>query len=188
MDTPPAPQRRIVRIATPVLESSADRERLRRQFRPPQVRLLFIGESAPASGRFFYSRDSGLYRAIRDAFRGIDPSIDDRNFLTAFQASGCYLIDLCQEPVDRLDPQSRGAARAAGEHSLSVEIARTRPGAIAPLLRSIAANVSRAVSHSNWQGELIPLPYPGRWHRHRTAFIAALSPALHKLLLRRSTA
>ena len=55
----------------------ASRERLRRQYRPEHIRLLFIGESPPASGRFFYRRDSGLYRAIRDTFRMIDPSITD---------------------------------------------------------------------------------------------------------------
>jgi hypothetical protein len=61
-------------------------ERLRRRYRPARVRLLFIGESPPASGRFFYRQDSGLYGAIRDAFRGIDPSITDETFLGIFSA------------------------------------------------------------------------------------------------------
>ncbi len=77
--------------------------------------MLFIGESPPASGRFFYHRDSGLYRATCDAFQIIDPAINDENFLAAFQAMGCYLIDLCPDPVDRLDPPSRRAACRAGE-------------------------------------------------------------------------
>src|SRR4029079_4292792 len=66
-------------------------EHLRRRYLPTDIRLLFIGESPPASGRFFYCRDSGLYRAIRDAFRILDPSITDDGFLGIFQAAGCYL-------------------------------------------------------------------------------------------------
>jgi hypothetical protein len=52
--------------------AEVERERLRLRYRPVLIRLLFIGESPPASGRFFYRQDSGLYRAIRDAFRRQD--------------------------------------------------------------------------------------------------------------------
>ena len=86
------------------------RNRLRFRYRPERLRLLFIGEAPPASGRFFYRGDSGLYRAIRDAFRVVDPSFTDEAFLPVFQSSGCYLIDLCPDPVDRLDRQSRREA------------------------------------------------------------------------------
>jgi hypothetical protein len=115
------------------------RERLRRRYRPPFIRILFIGESPPASGRFFYQQDSGLYRAMRDAFRVIDPSIPDEGFLTVFQSTGCYLIDTCTEPVDHLDAQSRRAARFASEPSLSRRIGRLQPASIVTLLRSSGA-------------------------------------------------
>ena len=87
------------------------RESLRRAFRPAQIQLLFAGEAPPASGRFFYRGDSGLYRAMRDAFAAIDPSIAGTDFLSRFREAGCYLVDLCPEPVDRLtageDPGQR---------------------------------------------------------------------------------
>ena len=86
------------------------RERLRRRDRPVLVRVLFIGEAPPASGRFFYQCDSGLYRAMLDAFRAIDESIDAAEFLTKFQSAGCYLVDACPYPVDQLDPLSRRKA------------------------------------------------------------------------------
>jgi hypothetical protein len=158
------------------------RERLRRRYRPPMVRLLFIGESPPASARFFYQRDSGLYRAIRDAFRGIDPSIADEGFLTDFQNRGCYLIDTCTDPVDRLDPKSRRAACVAGEHSLSRSISRLQPSSIVTLLRSIQNNVRRAVALAGWSGPILEVPYPGRWARHREVFVRALVPHLRDLL------
>ncbi len=158
------------------------RESLRRRFRPAPLRVLFVGESPPASGRFFYRGDSGLYRAMRDAFRTIDPSIEDANFLSVFRACGCYLIDLCPEPVDRLDPRSRRAACRAGEVSLSRSIARLRPPVIATVLRSIECNVTRAASRADWQGPLIHLPYPGRWSRYREEFVRTLAPTISALL------
>ena len=75
-----------------------EQERLRRSFLPTELRLLLIGESAPASGRFFYQRDSGLYRAVRDAFRIVETGITDESFLEAFQAFAQSLAQLWQPP------------------------------------------------------------------------------------------
>jgi hypothetical protein len=141
-----------------------------------------VGEAPPASGRFFYSRNSGLYRAMRDAFRSVDPAIDDENFLTVFKASGCYLTDLCPEPVDHLDSKLREAARQAGEKLLTRNIAQLQPVTIAPVLHSIARHVVRSATQAGWQGPIIHLPYPGRWNRHRNAFIETLAPALRQLI------
>jgi hypothetical protein len=160
------------------VSSPESAERLRRAYRPARVRLLFIGESPPASGRFFYRGDSGLYRAMRDAFRTVDPSIPEEDFLRAFQAWGCYLVDLCREPVDRLDVQSRRAACKAGEASLVRAMVRLRPDGIATLVRSIEGNVARAALRAHWQGPVLHLPYPGRWYRNRDVFIKMVCPAL----------
>ena len=163
-------------------EAMRKREALRRSFRPVRLRLLFIGESPPASGRFFYQGDSGLYRAIRDAFRAIDASITDASFLTIFQGSGCYLIDLCPKPVDHLDLKLRQAACRASEASLARTIARLQPPAIATVVRSIEDNVAQAASLAHWHGPFIHLPYPGRWSRYRTGFVDTLLPAVGSLL------
>jgi hypothetical protein len=165
------------------LRSRRERERLRRSFLPARVQLLFIGESPPASGRFFYAGDSGLYRAMRMAFQNADSTVDDENFLAAFRSRGCYLTDLCHEPVDRLAPSTRRRSRSDGEKSLALEIARLQPGIIAPVLRSIVPNVENAAARANWRGEILPFPYPGRWSRHRDAFIQALLPVIQRLVV-----
>jgi len=157
-------------------------ERLRRSYRPERVRLLFIGESPPASGRFFYRRDSGLYRAIRDAFRTIDPSITDDTFLGIFQRSGCYLIDACAAPVDHLDRNSRRAACLASEPALARRIRRLEPAGIVTLVQSIEENVQRAAGRARWRGEMLAVPYPGRWVSHRKIFLERLAPRLQRLL------
>jgi hypothetical protein len=163
------------------------REQLRRRYLPHHLRLLFIGEAPPASGRFFYRRDSGLYRAIRDAFRVVEPSLADADFLPHFQASGCYLIDTCPYPVDRLDQKSRRAACCASEPLLTRAIREFQPPVIATTVRSIRPVVERAASHAGWRGRLLDLPYPGRWAAHRKLFIAQLVPELAALRSRTLT-
>src|SRR5665213_2415389 len=106
---------------------------------------------------------------MRDAFRIVRPSLNDENFLAMFQASGCYLIDLCPEPVDHLDSKSRRAACRASEELLSRAIAQLQPAMLATVLRSIEGNVAQAASLADWHGPSIHLPYPGRWSRHRDA-------------------
>ena len=158
------------------------REVLRRKFLPMHVRILFIGESPPASGRFFYRRDSGLYRAVRSLFQAADPSISDEEFLHRFRKCGCYLIDACTDPVDKLEPKLRRAACAAGERSLSRRIRRQRPEMIVSLVRSTRGNIDRAAATANWYGPIIDVPYPGRWIRHRKVFATKLMPYVKGVL------
>src|SRR5581483_6874772 len=138
-------------------------------------------ESPPASGRFFYQRDSGLYRAFRDAFLAADASITEDGFLAVFQSSGCYLIDTCRDPVDHLDARSRRAACLAAEPSLARQIRNLRPASIVTLLRSIRGNVRRASAAAGWSGPILEVPYPGRWATHRRVFLEKLAPQLEVL-------
>src|SRR4051812_33943484 len=166
-----------------MLLSLSARDQLRRRSLPHRLRLLFIGEAPPASGRFFYCCNSGLYRAIRDAFHLVQPSHTDADFLATFQASGCYLVDTCPYPVDRLDAKSRTAACLASEPLLTRAIRELRPPVIMTTVRSIRPVVERAALHSRWCGRLLDLPYPGRWAAHRKSFIAQLVPELAALPL-----
>jgi hypothetical protein len=161
---------------------SRRREALRAAYRPKKVKVLFVGESPPASGRFFYHRDSGLYRALRDAFHEVDDSIDDENFLAVFQRAGCYLIDACAEPVDRLEPEARQSACLAGEALLSRRIRALQPEIIVTLVRSISSNVEAAARRASWKGSMLTVPYPGRWVQHRKRFLELLVPQLEVLL------
>lgn len=138
--------------------------------------MLFVGESPPASGKFFYKADSGLYRAMREAFQAADPAITSESFLSVFQSSGCYLVDLSLDPVDHLDRPARLAACRSGEESLSKTIALLRPATIVTVVRTIESIVVNAASHANWQGVMVHLPYPGRWSRTKQIFVEALVP------------
>jgi hypothetical protein len=161
--------------------SAQDRERLRRRYRPDSVRPLFVGEGPPASGRFFYQADSGLYRAIRDAFASVLPADGERDFLESFRSLGCYLVDLCGRPVDHLPLNQRLKACLDSEVRLAGILKRLRPEIVITVVRTISANVKRSQQRANWSGIHIELPYPGRWHRHRTAFLKELSLVLQRI-------
>ena len=157
------------------------RENLRRQYRPERVRILFVGEAPPVSGRFFYKRDSGLYRALRDTFIGAFPALPKDEFLKAFRDFGCYLVDLCGQPVDHLSQGKRISICCAGEVRLARMIRTLRPMVIITLVRSIRANVIRAQTMVGWSGMRLELPYPGRWKHHRMEFQCQLEPVLKTL-------
>jgi hypothetical protein len=156
------------------------RERLRRRYRPDEMKILFVGEAPPASGRFFYQADSGLYRAIRQTFVAAFPLLEDAEFLESFRDLGCYLVDLCGMPVDRMAPLERTRACVAGEVRLGRAIRRLRPRIMITLVRSITANVARARVRAGWTGVHLELPYPGRWHAHRIIFERELVPVLRR--------
>jgi hypothetical protein len=156
------------------------REHLRRRYRPAEVRLLFVGESPPASGRFFYQADSGLYRAMRETFVTALPNVKNADFLESFRARGCYLVDLSGVPVDRMSKEQRRKTCEAGEVRLSQVLKKLRPQVVITLVRSIAANVRRSQQKANWKGKHLELPYPGRWRDHRIAFKEGLVPFLRE--------
>jgi hypothetical protein len=165
--------------------SSPDRERVREQFRPAEVELLLIGEAPPASGRFFYNRDSGLYRAVRDVFIEYDSSIEETNFLHRFMVLGCYLVDLCGRPVDRVEAHERQQASKAGENHLASVLQELRPPTIVSLVRATEPHVAASVRLAYWTGRQVALPYPGRWHKYRQVFRVELLALLHSIDLSR---
>ncbi len=158
-------------------------ELLRKRYRPDRVRILFVGEAPPASGRFFYHADSGLYRAVRDTFFSAFPNLQKAHFLQSFQALGCYLVDLCRCPVDRMDKKTRERVCLAGEDGLKRVLRQLRPEIVVAVVRSITRNVRRAEDQAKWPGLHVELPYPGRWVHHRAEFRRKLIPLLRKSLL-----
>jgi hypothetical protein len=140
------------------------------------MRVMFVGESPPSGGTFFYAANSNLYTATEEAFRAAIPTLDDEDFLGQFRRMGCYLDDLCLEPVNNLDFRDplRVAARVEGQERLAEHIRVWRPRAIVAVMIAIADNVSRAVREAGQ--ETVPqsvLPFPGR-KAHRDRYVAEL--------------
>jgi hypothetical protein len=141
--------------------SSLGREGLRKRYRPHSVRILFVGESPPASGRFFYQGDSGLYRAVKDTFATAFPELPKSEFLVSFRGLGCYLVDLCGQPVDHMTRHLPECACGAGEIRLARTIRAIQPEIIVAVVRSIRTNVKRAQDQAGWSGIYLELHIQG---------------------------
>ena len=73
-------------------ETESQIEIVRQEFMPEKVSILFIGESAPISGKFFYTEDS-LCAYTQTAFAEVFPEVKtmSRNeFLNFFKSKGCF--------------------------------------------------------------------------------------------------
>jgi hypothetical protein len=128
--------------------SSEKREQLRRSFRPESVRVLFVGESPPAGDTFFYQKDSSLYRYTRDAFStacGVAFGGSSSGFLDFYRRCGCYLDDLCLEPVNQLGYRERGKRCKEAVPDLAQRIKRTRPQAVIAVKSTLRNRVEQAV-------------------------------------------
>lgn len=152
-------------------------ELIRRRYLPKEVRVLFVGESPPAGGIFFYAANSNLYFATEEAFVAALPALAGKDFLEEFRRLGCYLDDLCLEPVHRLEAGDplRVAARAEGQERLAEHIRIWRPKAIVVVMVAIAENVARAKREAGLQNvRWHVLPFPGP-KAHRDRYVAELT-------------
>lgn len=120
---------------------------------------------------------------MRDAFIRSLPGLEGRDFRESFCGLGCYLVDLCGEPVDRLGSRNRKNACLEAEPRLGILIRQLHPAVIVTLVRSIAPNVRRAQQRAKWNGLHLELPYPGRWQCHRVQFEKQLVRFLQDLKL-----
>lgn len=152
-------------------------EAIRKRFMPKRITTLFVGESAPHSGNFFYrgntAMSSHMKRAVELAFGR------SNNFLESFQAYGWYLDDLVLEPVNHLPKMQRLAKCLDAQKSLADRIEAYQPEAIVSLLKSIKPIVNAA---ANMAGSTVPrygVPFPGMGHQ--PDFHAEMATIIQKL-------
>jgi hypothetical protein len=148
-------------------------EELRQSFRPEYITTLFVGESAPDSGRFFYSGDSSLFRAMKKAFG------DKEGFLKDFQRRGFYLDDLMLTPVNKLQNRERFRLRKEAVPQLAKRLVEYRPIAIVIVMRGIQSLVRDAMRTAGVMYEPHCVPHPAfgnstRFHMAMTEIIENL--------------
>jgi len=129
-------------------------ENVRNSYRPHRITTLFVGESAPHGGTFFYNQDSGLFREMRKAFQGKNRFLDD------FKRNGFYLDDLVLEPVNQLESKHRISLCKQSVSSLAKRLKDYKPDAILILLMSIKPMVLSAMREAGLPYEPYCTPYP----------------------------
>lgn len=167
----------------PPRDSSAT-EAIRRGFKPDKVRVLFVGESAPAGPTFFYEANSNLYRHFRAVFDGVAGTngFDAHGFFERFRGLGCYLDDLCREPVNNLPKAERQSRCAASEPGLAQRIRDARPEVVVAIGKTFAApSIRRALKQSGVVARFEVLPFPN-WPDQQKAFAEQASELIQGLV------
>lgn len=141
--------------STTVVDKQAQTER--EKYKPKKINVLFVGESPPAGGTFFYFANSNLYRCINHAFNQVynNRCGDGEQFLKFFCNHQCYLDDLCLQPVNDKSDSERSRFRLEGVDPLSQRIKSMQPRAVVIVMRAIESEVRTAVDNSGLKSIVI---------------------------------
>jgi hypothetical protein len=153
-------------------------EAIRASYRPQRITTLFVGESAPVSGKFFYIGNTPLARYVERAMNKAGLGGGD-NFLDRFKCYGWYLDDLVLNPVNQLTPPQRDTLCWEARESLAERIVAYRPEAIVSLLTRITPIVESAARIANVEAQVVGVPFPGQGHQVR--FLEKMVPMIRTL-------
>lgn len=140
-------------------------EGVRARYRPEKITTLFVGESAPHGGDFFYRGDSGMLRYMRQAVEVQFGKTND--FLKTFKGYGWYLDDLVLTPVNHLTRAERRTKCLEAQDSLADRIVIYRPEAIVSLLIFIHPIVESAAAAAGNAAPRYVVPFPGMGQQRR---------------------
>jgi hypothetical protein len=151
-------------------------------YRPDNLRVLFIGESRPAQGTFFYHENSHLYRYIKQAFEqasGAPFSCE------TFKQFGCWLYDVSGNPVNNIPRAERRKQIKGGLPSLEKVLKELEPEFVYVVkMGDSRAFVSPSIRQAGFIDGLtfFRLPFPANGHQHR--FVRELVPVLKKTVFK----
>ena len=144
-----------------------DWEQIRLCYRPDRIKVLFIGESPPPSGKtFFYAGNSILFDFWKSTFTEVFnkswPSPE--SFLRWFQEQGCYLDDLLSNPLPSNKIEKAKTRKDLLPKSVSTFASKFRdysPEAIVVVMKGIDSYVKEAIMESELTiaCEIVGFPY-----------------------------
>jgi hypothetical protein len=151
---------------------------LRNRFVPKKVKIVFILESPPASGKYFYnpagSTKEPLFRAMMDDVLGINPPTKEEG-LRQFAANGYFLIDSTYTPVNVLNDKKADDIIESDFDLLIRDLtqyAGTGTGIVlvkANICRLLEPKLTAAGFNILNRGEMIPFPGTGQQGNFRAA-------------------
>jgi hypothetical protein len=153
-----------------------DLEKLRNSFKPDKVTYLFVGESIPSNGTFFYTADSPLYKYTKEAFEEVFQGVEFS--LKLFKDKGFYLFDLT-ESVAGMGYKEKINAVASGIPKLARFIEAEKPEYVLSVKNT---NLSAIIMSNAEVGDLIsedhifdlPAPIFGSHHYYKDKLVEAL--------------
>ena len=132
-------------------------------FKPRKVKVLFIGESPPNSGNFFYNCNSRLYESTKKVFEKFWGKFKcDEDFLKKFKRHGFYLEDLCDHPINHLNRKYRRVERKKNVKKLAKKLNELKPRYVIIVMKGIERCVVEAIKKSGIKVKWKSLPFPAR--------------------------
>jgi len=158
-------------------------EEAREKFRPSSIKVLFIGESRPAGGKFFFSENSNLYSATKEAFEKASANNFD---CEAFKQLGCWLYDVCDVPVNNMEPKDRKVRIREDAMALSEVLQRYNPKFIFVVKKGYFGNIvyPHVLKFGFIDGQtscLLPFPL----YQYREQYVRELTAMLKKTIFKK---
>jgi hypothetical protein len=174
--------------------TTEDYARARDRYKPDKVIVLFIAESPPSSGGYFYfSQTIGKDHLFRETMKALElwplsrpmgKGLDKRPFLAAFHSKGFFLIDTCELPVDKLPPAERRNAIVRGADRIVYKVKHLDPTNIVIVKKTVFHPIREALEKAGLRAMVLnkaPLPFPS--HGNQQKFRDGLRHALKKRAL-----
>ena len=163
-----------------------ERENLRRSYRPMDIKMLFIGESPPSSGDFFYKGNGSFYIETKKVCEEVWPPMrwpEAKSFLEWFKALRSFVDDLCHEPVDHLPygGETRKRKHVDAVACLTRRIEDAKPSAIIIVGIGIWTAVDKAIVDANASLVARPWDLPFAGQGHQRAYRRGLEAAFRTL-------
>ena len=164
----------------------------RARWKPDEVRLLLIAESAPDDGgdianrRFFYDDSlTGKDSLFREVVRALydDPALASgpkakKPWLEKLQTDGVFLIDLATIPVNEFGTADREAALARNMSETVSLASDLKPEGIVLVKQNVFDLLERPIRAADLpllHDAMIPFPGSGQQKRFRERFADALA-------------
>ena len=143
-------------------------EAKREEYKPNKVKILFIGESRPQQGTFFYFGDSNLFIYTKQAFEKANVNFT----LDKFKELGCWLYDVCNRSVNHFTKDARDAEVKKGLPALINIIENLKPDFIVVVKRGrfgdmVMQEVLKIKRYNDRNTFNLPFPACGHQHKYR---------------------
>lgn len=152
---------------------------LRDRYQPRRIRAIFVLESPPVSGKYFYeaqgSTGEPLFRAMMQLL-GIKP-LSKLEGLRAFQRAGYILIDAIYQPVNKMNYGKRNAKIVRNVPNLVRDLRRVGANRRTPILL-VKTNVCKLLGKPlmvygfNVLNRGVAIPFPSHGWQGRFSSLA----------------
>ena len=161
---------------------------LKNKYVPENLKIVFVLESPPASGKYFYDKNGRVSEPLFSAMMKLlefEPQ-DKREGLKYFAESGYFLDDATYEPVNQLRGQIRENIILKNYPNLVADLRKLGvPEQINVIL--VKANICRLLKQKLLddgfnvlnQDEIVPFPSNGQQNKFRIAVQKVMSNYVH---------